>query len=205
LPCGKIVAPVNAAVLPVPSRGEITFENVTFAYPTRPQDSALHGLSFKIAPGEMVAIVGPSGAGKTTLFQLLSRFYDASSGRILLDDIDIKTVDPAELRRRIKSVPQDPVIFAASIADNIRYGHPEASDDAVRTRQSGPPPMISSAPCRRATRRSLASAGDIVRRAAQRIAIARAILQEAPVLLLDEATSALDSENEAVVQEASQE
>ena len=92
----------------------------------------MHGLSFKIAPGETVAIVGPSGAGKTTMFQLLSRFYDPASGRILLDGVDIKSVDPAELRRRIKSVPQDPVIFAASIADNIRYGAPEASDEAVR-------------------------------------------------------------------------
>jgi len=199
----KIVAPVNAALLPVPSRGEITFENVTFAYPTRPQDSALHGLSFKIAPGEMVAIVGPSGAGKTTLFQLLSRFYDASSGRILLDDIDIKTVDPAELRRRIKSVPQDPVIFAASIADNIRYGHPEASDDAVRhaAKRAAADDFIRALPQGYATlagERGVTLSGG----QRQRIAIARAILQEAPVLLLDEATSALDSENEAVVQEA---
>ena len=199
----KIVAPVNPAVLPVPSRGEITFENVTFAYPTRPQDSALHGLSFKIAPGEMVAIVGPSGAGKTTLFQLLSRFYDASSGRILLDDIDIKTVDPAELRRRIKSVPQDPVIFAASIADNIRYGHPEASDDAVRhaAKRAAADDFIRALPQGYATlagERGVTLSGG----QRQRIAIARAILQEEPVLLLDEATSALDSENEAVVQEA---
>src|ERR1700730_11039202 len=101
---------------PVARRGELAFEHVDFAYPARPQDSALHGLSFKVAPGETVAIVGPSGAGKTTLLQLLSRFYDPVSGRILLDGVDIKSVDPGELRRRIKSVPQDPVIFAASIA-----------------------------------------------------------------------------------------
>ena len=199
----KIIAPIKAAALPVPSRGEIVFENVTFAYPTRPQDSALHGLSFKIAPGEMVAIVGPSGAGKTTLFQLLSRFYDPSSGRILLDGIDIKSADPAELRRRIKSVPQDPVIFAASIADNIRYGAPDASDEAVRhtAKRAAADDFIRALPNGYATlagERGVTLSGG----QRQRIAIARAILQEAPVLLLDEATSALDSENEAVVQAA---
>ena len=199
----KIVAPVKPAALPVPSRGEIVFNNVTFAYPTKPNDSALHGLSFKIAPGEMVAIVGPSGAGKTTLFQLLSRFYDPTSGQILLDGVDIKSADPAELRRRIKSVPQDPVIFAASIADNIRYGFPEASDEAVRhaAKRAAADDFIRALPHGYATlageRGVTLSGGE-----RQRIAIARAILQEAPVLLLDEATSALDSENEAVVQAA---
>lgn len=199
----KIVAPPKPAALPVPSRGEITFETVTFAYPARPRDSALHGLSFKIAPGETIAIVGPSGAGKTTLFQLLSRFYDPSSGRILLDGIDIKSADPAELRRRIKSVPQDPVIFAASIADNIRYGAPGASDEAVRhaANKAAAGDFIEALPDGYATlagERGVTLSGG----QRQRIAIARAILQEAPVLLLDEATSALDSENEAMVQTA---
>jgi ATP-binding cassette subfamily B protein len=199
----KIVAPLNAATLPVPTRGEIVFEDVTFAYPTRPQESALHGLSFKIAPGELIAIVGPSGAGKTTLFQLLSRFYDPAAGRILLDDIDIKTVDPAALRRRIKSVPQDPVIFAASIADNIRYGAPDASDEAVchAAKRAAADDFIRALPHGYATlagERGITLSGG----QRQRIAIARAILQEAPVLLLDEATSALDSENEATVQGA---
>jgi ATP-binding cassette subfamily B protein len=199
----KIVAPPQPAALPVPSRGEIIFENVTFAYPERPDDSALHGLSFRIAPGEMVAIVGPSGAGKTTLFQLLSRFYDPSSGRILLDGVDIKSTDPAELRRRIKSVPQDPVIFSASIADNIRYGAPDASDEAVRdaAKRAAADDFIRALPEGYATlagERGVTLSGG----QRQRIAIARAILEEAPVLLLDEATSALDSENEAAVQAA---
>jgi ATP-binding cassette, subfamily B, bacterial len=199
----KIVAPAAPVALPVPGRGEIVFENVTFAYPSRPQDQALHGLSFKIKPGEMVAIVGPSGAGKTTLFQLLPRFYDPASGRILLDGIDIKSADPAQLRQRIKSVPQDPVIFAASIADNIRYGAPDASDEAVRhaAKRAAADDFIRALPQGYATlagERGVTLSGG----QRQRIAIARAILQEAPVLLLDEATSALDSENEAVVQEA---
>jgi ATP-binding cassette subfamily B protein len=199
----KIVAPVPAAALPVPARGEITFEHVDFAYPTRPSDSALHNLSFKIAAGETVAIVGPSGAGKTTLFQLLSRFYDPTAGRILLDGVDIKSVDPAELRRRIKSVPQDAVIFGTSIADNIRYGSPDASDEAVRhaAKRAAADAFIQALPEGYATRageRGVTLSGG----QRQRIAIARAILQEAPVLLLDEATSALDSENEVMVQTA---
>jgi len=198
-----IVAPVPAAALPVPGRGEIAFEHVDFAYPARSQESALHGLSFKVAPGETVAIVGPSGAGKTTLFQLLSRFYDPASGRILLDGVDIKSVDPAALRRRIKSVPQDPVIFAASIADNIRYGAPDAGDEAVRdaARRAAADDFIRALPDGYATlagERGVTLSGG----QRQRIAIARAILQEAPVLLLDEATSALDSENEVMVQSA---
>jgi ATP-binding cassette, subfamily B, bacterial len=199
----KIVAPVPAATLPVPPRGEIVFEHVDFAYPTRPRDSALHDLSFKIAAGETVAIVGPSGAGKTTLFQLLSRFYDPTGGRILVDGVDIKSVDPAELRRRIKSVPQDAVIFGTSIADNIRYGSPEASDEAVRhaAKRAAADVFIQAMPEGYATRageRGVTLSGG----QRQRIAIARAILQEAPVLLLDEATSALDSENEVIVQTA---
>jgi ATP-binding cassette subfamily B protein len=198
-----IVAPSPAAALPVPARGEICFEEVDFAYPGRPQDHALRGLSFKVKPGETVAIVGPSGAGKTTVFQLLMRFYDPTRGRILLDGVDIKTVDPAELRRRIKIVPQDPVIFSTSIADNIRYGAPDADGEAVRdaARRAAADDFIRALPDGYATlageRGVTLSGGE-----RQRIAIARAILQEAPVLLLDEATSALDSENEILVQEA---
>ncbi|MCI0599960.1 MAG: ATP-binding cassette domain-containing protein [Beijerinckiaceae bacterium] len=198
-----IVAPVPAAALPVPARGEISFENVDFAYPARPEHSALHCLSFNIRAGETVAIVGPSGAGKTTVIQLLARFYDPASGRILLDGVDIRTVDPAELRRRIKSVPQDPVIFSVSIADNIRYGAPDASDEAVRdaARRAAADVFIRALPDGYAT---LASERGVTLSGGQRqrIAIARAVLQKAPVLLLDEATSSLDSENEAAVQTA---
>jgi ATP-binding cassette, subfamily B, bacterial len=198
-----IVAPVPAAALPRPARGEICFEHVDFAYPARPEHSALHGLSFNIRAGETVAIVGPSGAGKTTIFQLLARFYDPVSGRILLDGIDIKDTDPTELRRRIKSVPQDPVIFSCSIADNIRYGAPEASDEAVReaARRAAADDFICALPdgyAMLAGERGVTLSGG----QRQRVAIARAILQDAPVLLLDEATSALDSENEIAVQTA---
>jgi ATP-binding cassette subfamily B protein len=198
-----IVAPVPAARLPSPGRGDIRFDRVTFSYPTRPDGAALRDLSFKIAAGETVAIVGPSGAGKTTLFQLLSRFYDPTSGAIFLDGVDIRTVDPAALRKEIKSVPQDPVIFGASIADNIRYGKPDATDEEVRhaARRAAADDFISALPEGYATlagERGVTLSGG----QRQRIAIARAILEEAPVLLLDEATSALDSENEVLVQTA---
>jgi ATP-binding cassette subfamily B protein len=202
----KIVAPVPAVPLPVPARGEIVFEHVEFAYPSRPDVAALHDLSFKIRPEESVAIVGPSGAGKSTIFHLLLRFYDPTRGRILLDGVDIKTVDPAALRRRISVVPQDAVIFAASFADNIRYGSPEATDTAVRDA------------ARKAAAQDFIESGSAAYKAAigergitlsggerQRLAIARAILRAAPVLLLDEATSALDAENEILVQRALEE
>ncbi|HYP58654.1 MAG TPA: ABC transporter transmembrane domain-containing protein [Beijerinckia sp.] len=199
----KIVAPEPAVALPAPGRGEIIFERVGFAYPTRPEDAAVHELSFKIIPGETVALVGPSGAGKSTLFQLLMRFYDPDKGRILLDGVDIKTADPADLRGHIKSVPQDPVIFGATIADNIRYGHPEASDEAVRDAaiRAAADEFIRALPEGYETKvgeRGVTLSGG----QRQRLAIARAILQEAPVLLLDEATSALDAENEIIVQTA---
>ncbi|WP_020177158.1 ABC transporter transmembrane domain-containing protein [Methyloferula stellata] len=199
----KIVAPVPAAVLPVPSVGTITFEDVGFSYPSRLRDAALRGLSFEVARGETVAIVGPSGAGKSTLFQLLLRFYDPTSGRILIDGVDIKTVDPADLRRHIRSVPQDPVIFGISILDNIRYGMPEASEAAVRdaAERAAADQFIRALPEGYATQvgeRGITLSGG----QRQRLAIARAILQHAPILLLDEATSALDAENEILVQAA---
>jgi len=198
-----IVAPVPAASLPSPSTGTITFEDVSFFYPSRPQDPALHSLRFQVARGETVAIVGPSGAGKSTLFQLLLRFYDPTAGRILIDGIDIKTVEPADLRRNIRSVPQDPVIFGISILDNIRYGRPDASEAEVRdaAERAAADTFIRALPQGYATQvgeRGITLSGG----QRQRLAIARAILQHAPILLLDEATSALDAENETQVQAA---
>ncbi len=202
----RIVAPASPVLLPRPARGEIVFEHVEFAYPSRPDVSAVHDLSFKVEPGETVAVVGPSGAGKSTLFHLLLRFYDPLRGRILLDGVDIRSVDPAELRRRIAYVPQDPVVFAASLADNIRYGAPQASDAAVRdaVRRAAAHDFIEAAAAGYETiigeRGVTLSGGE-----RQRLAIARAILRSAPVLLLDEATSSLDAESEILVQGALEE
>jgi ATP-binding cassette subfamily B protein len=199
----KIFAPASPAALPKPARGEIVFERVTFSYPSAPVAGVVDDLSFRIAPGERVAIVGASGAGKSTLFQLLMRFYDPQSGRILLDGIDIKTVDPKDLRARLALVPQDAVIFGASVAENIAYGSPNAT-----------PAQIESAAKRAAADGFISETANgykslIGERGVtlsggqrQRLAIARAILKDAPVLLLDEATSALDAENEALVQGA---
>jgi ATP-binding cassette, subfamily B, bacterial len=202
----KIIAPALPVALPRPARGEIVFDHVEFAYPTRPDIAALHDLSFKAAPGETVAIVGPSGAGKSTIFHLLLRFYDPLRGRILLDGVDIRSVDPAELRRRIAYVPQDPVVFAASLAENIRYGSPQASDSAVRdaARRAAAQDFIEATPTAYETvigERGVTLSGG----QRQRLSIARAILRSAPVLLLDEATSSLDAESEILVQGALEE
>lgn len=199
----KIVAAVPATALPEPPRGEIAFEHIEFAYPSRPDISAVHDLSFRVAPGETVAIVGPSGAGKSTIFQLLLRFYDPARGRVFFDGIDIKTADPEELRKRINSVPQEPMIFCTTIAENIRYGSPEASDEAVReaAKKAAAHDFIEALPEGYVTRvgeRGITLSGG----ERQRIAIARAMLREAPILLLDEATSALDAENEILVHSA---
>lgn len=198
-----IVAPLRPATLPALPRGAISFEHVGFAYPTRGEERALHDLSFKVEPGETVALVGPSGGGKTTLFQLLLRFYDPQEGRVLYDGIDIKSLDPMDLRRHIKSVPQDPVIFGASVADNIRYGSPNATLEQVRNAavQAAADEFIRLLPQGYDTKlgeRGVTLSGG----QRQRLAIARAIVESAPVLLLDEATSALDAENEILVQGA---
>lgn len=199
----QIVAPAAPARLPAPAQGAITFEDVGFAYPSRGEERALHGLSFSVRPGETVAVVGPSGAGKTTLFQLLLRFYDPSRGRILYDGIDIRQLDPVDLRAHIRSVPQEPAIFGASVADNIRYGRPSADIADVRraAEQAAADAFIRNMPDGYDTavgERGVTLSGG----QRQRLAIARAVLDGAPVLLLDEATSALDAESETLVQGA---
>ncbi len=198
-----IKAPLQPERMPSPSRGKIAFENIGFAYPSRPDKPVFAGLSLNIAPGEKVAIVGPSGAGKSTLFQLLMRFYDPSSGRVLVDGVDAAKVDPAELRRRIALVPQDAVIFAASVSENIAYGAPGAPETSIEAaaEQAAASDFIRALPDGFSTNlgeRGVTLSGG----QRQRLAIARAILKDAPILLLDEATSALDAENEILVQEA---
>lgn len=198
-----IRAPEQPVALPAPARGAIRFEGVTFSYPTRPHASALHDYSLNVSPGETVAIVGPSGAGKSTVFQLLLRFYDPQSGRVTLDGVDIAKADPVEVRRRLAVVPQETVVFGTTIAENIRYGRPDASEDDVRAAATAARihDFIVSLPKGYGTEvgeRGVTLSGG----QRQRIAIARAILRDAPVLLLDEATSALDAESETLVQAA---
>jgi ATP-binding cassette, subfamily B, bacterial len=197
-----IRAPVPAQPLPVPVRGQLEFKGVRFNYPSRPEHAALAQFDLTVAPGEVVALVGPSGAGKSTVFQLLLRFFDPSAGMILLDGVNIATFDPAQLRSQISVVAQEAVIFAGSIADNIRYGRPGADDEAVRAAATAAAAdeFIRRLPQGYATlvgERGVTLSGG----QRQRIAIARAMLRDAPVLLLDEATSALDAENERLVQQ----
>ena len=198
-----IRAPATPAVMPVPARGALAFEDVTFRYPTRPEVSALDRFTLAVAPRERLAVVGPSGAGKTTLFQLAQRFYDPQSGRITLDGIDLKDADPADIRSRIAMVPQETVMFAASARDNLRYGRWDASDDELWTaaRDANAETFLRALPDGLDTfmgeNGARLSGGQ-----RQRIAIARALLRDAPLLLLDEATSALDAESEAQVQDA---
>jgi ATP-binding cassette subfamily B protein len=199
----SIIAPANPARLPSPVRGEVRFERVSFTYPTRPDDTVLRDVDFKVSPGETVAIVGPSGAGKSTLFQLIERFYDPAAGAVRLDGVDIKTLDPKELRREIALVPQDPFIFGASVADNIAYGRPGASRSEVEeaAKRAAAHGFISALPQGYDT--PLGEHGATISGGErQRLAVARAILKDAPVLLLDEATSALDAANETLVQAA---
>jgi ATP-binding cassette subfamily B protein len=199
--------PVRVPATPVPpaepARGHLRFEDVSFRYPARPGDEALSRVSFEVRPGETVALVGPSGAGKTTLFQLLLRFYDLNGGRITLDGIDIARMDPAALRARFALVPQEPVIFADTARENIRFGNPGAGAAAVEAaaRAAAAHGFLSALPKGYDTyvgeRGVMLSGGQ-----KQRLAIARAVLRDAPVLLLDEATSALDAESERAVQDA---
>src|ERR1700754_4912938 len=202
----SITAPAAPRALPKPARGDVVLDNISFAYPTRPDALAVDGVSLSVRAGEKVAIVGPSGAGKSTLFHLLLRFYDPSSGVISFDGVPIRDADPREVRARIALVPQDSVAFATSARENIRFGRPDATDAEVERAAD------------------LAHGTEFIRRLPggfetqlgergvtlsggqrQRIAIARAILRDAPLLLLDEATSSLDAESETLVQTALEE
>ncbi|HEY4192221.1 MAG TPA: ATP-binding cassette domain-containing protein, partial [Mesorhizobium sp.] len=198
-----IQPPAHPKALPATAKGAVSFENVSFSYPARPDRAAVNGLTFSVKPGETIAIVGPSGAGKSTVFSLILRFYDPESGNILVDGVDVREADPQAVRERIAIVPQDVTIFAGSAGDNIGFGRPVASDAEIEA----------------AARDALADefilklengyASEVGERGVtlsggqrQRIAIARAILRDAPILLLDEATSALDAESETLVQTA---
>jgi len=195
--------PEFPAKLTRPVKGAIGFEDVTFHYPSRPGTSALEQVSLSIEPGETVALVGPSGAGKTTVIQLIQRFWDPESGRVTIDGMDLRSLDRADFRRAIALVPQDPVIFATSARENIRFGRPEATDAEVEAaaRAAHAHDFLEALPQGYETyvgeRGVMLSGGQ-----KQRIAIARAILRDAPILLLDEATSALDAESEGAVQAA---
>jgi ATP-binding cassette subfamily B protein len=197
----EIRAPANPVALPVPGKGLIAFDRVTFRYPTRPDVSALHDFSLEVRAGERLALVGPSGAGKTTIFQLAQRFYDPDQGSVRMDGVELRDADPGEIRSRIAVVPQETIIFAASARDNLRYGRWEASDEELWAAAEA------------------ANAAEFLRRLPegldtylgeggarlsggqrQRVAIARALLRDSPLLLLDEATSALDAESERLVQ-----
>ncbi|HKU06348.1 MAG TPA: ATP-binding cassette domain-containing protein, partial [Bradyrhizobium sp.] len=202
----EITAPAAPRALPQPSRGDVSFEEVSFSYPARPEVPAIDRVSFAVKAGEKVAIVGPSGAGKSTLFHLLLRFYDPSSGSISFDGVPVRQAEPQAVRSHIALVPQESAVFAASARENIRFGRPEATDAEVERAAD------------------MAHASEFIRRLPegfatalgergvtlsggqrQRIAIARAILRDAPLLLLDEATSSLDAESETLVQTALEE
>jgi ATP-binding cassette subfamily B protein len=198
-----IAAPAHPIELPKRVRGAIRFDRVTFRYPSRPESAALENFSLEVAPGETIAFVGPSGAGKSTTFQLLLRFYDPESGRVLIDEHALADLRPEDVRSQIGLVPQDTVLFGASARDNIRYGRPDASDAEIEAaaRAAAADEFLRRLPDGYDTflgeRGTRLSGGQ-----RQRIALARAILKDPPILLLDEATSALDAESERLVQQA---
>jgi len=199
----EIVAPDKPVALPEPAEGRVAFEAIEFRYPSRPNHKALDGFSLSVAPGETVALVGPSGAGKSTVFQLLLRFFDPDTGRVLIDGVDIRMAAPETFRQRIGLVPQDPVIFAANGWENIRYGRPDATDEEVRAAAEAAmaAEFLDALPEGFDTflgEKGLRLSGG----QRQRISLARALLRDPPILLLDEATSALDAENERLVQAA---
>ena len=198
-----IVETAHPKALPQPVRGAIAFDEVSFRYPTRPESRALDRFDLAVSPGETVAIVGPSGAGKTTVFNLLLRFYDPEAGSVRIDGVDIRELALHELRRNLAIVPQEPVLFTATVADNIRYGQPDATDAEVREAAEAASALgfIEALPQGFATHlgaRGVRLSGG----QRQRVAIARALLCNPAILLLDEATSALDAESELAVQKA---
>lgn len=198
-----IAAPAQPQAIPEPVAGRASFEKVVFHYPARPELAALEGLDLAVRPGEKLALVGPSGAGKTTVFQLLLRFYDPTSGCVRFDGADLRDLAPSDLRRHIALVPQEPVIFSADAWENIRYGRPEASDEEVlaAAEAAAAREFLDALPEGFGTflgERGVRLSGG----QRQRIAIARAVLKNPPLLLLDEATSALDAESERLVQQA---
>ncbi|MEW4449321.1 ABC transporter transmembrane domain-containing protein [Qipengyuania sp. JC766] len=199
----RIAPPERPQSLPLPPRGSLSFRNVTFRYPTRPEVAAIAEFDLEVEPGETVALVGPSGAGKSTVFQLAERFYDPQAGTIRIDGVPLTGVDPADIRRRIALVPQDGVLFSANARDNLRYGNWEASDEDIWAAAEA----ANAADFLKALPQGLDThLGEDGTRLSggqqQRVAIARALLRDAPILLLDEATSALDAESERLVQDA---
>ena len=199
----EIAAPAKPQALPTPPRGMLAFDHVEFRYPTRPEVAALHDFSLTVSPGETVAVVGPSGAGKSTLFQLAQRFYDPDAGTVRMDGVALTQADPAAVRQRIAVVPQETVIFAASARDNLRYGRWDADDAQLwaAAETANAAKFLQELPQGLDT--FLGEGGARLSGGQrQRLAIARAILRDAPLLLLDEATSALDAESERLVQKA---
>jgi subfamily B ATP-binding cassette protein MsbA len=199
----EIADPVAPAVLPKPVRGEVEFRDVAFRYQAGATALTLENLSLRMRPGEVVALVGPSGAGKTTIASLLPRFWDVEGGAVLLDGIDVRHLALGDLRRAIGTVPQEPVLFSGTIADNISYARPDASDDEIEAaaRVANAHEFVDRLPERYQTlvgERGVKLSGG----QRQRIAIARAVLKDPAVLILDEATSSLDNESERLVEAA---
>ncbi len=199
----EIAPPARPERLPEPARGSLSFRNVTFRYPARPETAALKDFTLEIEPGETVAIVGPSGAGKSTIFQLVERFYDPQGGTIRIDGVPLTSADPADIRSRIALVPQVGVLFSANARDNLRYGKWDATDEDIwqAARAANAESFLRALPLGLDTH--LGEGGtQLSGGQQQRVAIARALLRDAPILLLDEATSALDAESEQLVQQA---